>query len=1207
LKGEKRIDLKRARRRINKSKCLELRGASANNLKNIRVRIPLNVLSCLTGVSGSGKSTLAVDILYNALKRSRGHSGARPGTFETLIGADSLRDVVLVDQKAIGRTPRANLLTYMKAMDPIRHLLAATMAARQKKLGPGAFSFNVPGGRCEACKGEGFEKVEMQFLSDVYVKCTSCNGKRFKEKVLDVTYKEKNIHDILSLTVKQAFDFFLDQPKILAALKVLIEVGLDYLCLGQPISTLSGGEAQRLKLSRYLKSAHSVSKQGNLFIFDEPTTGLHFEDIHKLLGCLDRLVDQGHSVLVIEHNLDVIKNADWIIDLGPEGGDEGGKVVVTGSPETVAAHSGSHTGRYLGPCLDNEKDKFKFAFCSEVKESIAPYKKIASARTIDIRGANEHNLKNIHLSIPHQQIVALTGVSGSGKSTLAFDILFAEGQRRYLESLTPYVRQYMKIMERPDVDLISGMAPTVAIEQRVSYVSRRSTVATLTEIYHFLRLLFSKLGVQTCPGCRRRLTRQSKKQIVEQIRRYHSNSGASVLVPKISGRKGFHKKIFSQAKEKGIREVRVDGEMRTVQPDMGLNRYQEHTIEWIMGQLSTENDAVLIQNALQAGEGNVAIVMPDGTEIIYSVNGLCSHCGVGVQKLDPRLFSFNSRLGACPRCDGLGEIDRQKASESADKVVCDTCMGSRLNNDALSVTVGEYSIWDMVQKPTHELLTAFNSLHFSKSEAPIADPILSELKTRLDLLEQLGLSYLALSRSGHTLSGGEAQRVRLASQLGSNLTGICYILDEPTIGLHSRDNNLLIDALRKLRDRGNTILVVEHEEETIKAADHIIDLGPGAGQSGGQIVAQGNLDDIISSQDSLTGKFLKEQTLASTSRLRAYRQAPFVEVVGASTHNLKNIHVKFPLGCLICVTGVSGSGKSSLVKETLYKGTQAPVMSEEHLSHNAIKIKNIGKITRALDVDHSPIGRTPRSIPVSYIGVWTSIRNLFALTPAARSRGYKASRFSFNVSEGRCDGCKGQGHPKVTMSFLPDVTVPCENCGGKRYNADTLSIQYKKKTIAEVLALTFEEAASFFAPIPKICKAMKLVCDIGLGYLQLGQPSPTLSGGEAQRIKLAQQLVRPQNGHTLYVLDEPTTGLHMADVQKLIDVLQQLVDNGNTVAVIEHNLEVIKNADYIIDLGPEGGDAGGRVVASGSPPELLKHSNTSYTAQHLARRLAIKI
>ena len=1212
LRGTKSIPVPRERNHPRKTKWMTVKGASENNLKNIDVRIPLGLFVCLTGVSGSGKSTLAEEVLYKAVKRQKDDSQGKPGRHTALHGAQHISDAILVDQRPIGRTPRANVLTYTKALDPVRKLFAGTRQAKKQKFDAGYFSFNVDKGRCETCKGEGFEKIEMQFLSDVFVTCSDCGGKRFKPEILDVRYNGKNIHDVLNLTVAEALEFFESNKQIQSALLPLSWVGLGYIRLGQPVSTFSGGEAQRLKLSKYL----NLGKRKKLFfIFDEPTTGLHFDDVGKLLEALKQLVGNGHTVLVIEHNMDVVKNADWVIDLGPEGGDKGGTVVCAGTPEEVASAPESRTGKYLADVLNRKSRLEEISPAGEIAESSGFFDK-----SITVEGAREHNLKDIGLSLPQNQLVVLTGVSGSGKSTLAFDILFAEGQRRYLESLAPYVRQYMKVLERPDVDLVYGIPPTVAIEQRVSHASRRSTVATLTETYHFLRLLYSKLGQQHCPGCDRPLSALEPADIAAVVRARYRDKSAVFLVTRIAGRKGFHKDILDAAVSSGLTSARIDGEWTELKKGMSLSRYHEHTIEVAVGEVRNGEPVFhrkedegkakdlreLVETALREGNGGFILVDSEGKEETFSSKGICPECGVGVEPLDPRLFSFNSRQGACPVCKGLGTIivsDEEETPEFSGKgfggPACPSCGGSRLKPEALSVKIGGVSIWDLMKVPGEKALELLKSFSFSPRHLPVAEPIMSELFTRMSLLNRLGLSYLALGRSGDTLSGGEAQRVRLAAQLGSNLTGVCYILDEPTIGLHPRDNHILIDALKILRDRGNSILVVEHDEDTILAADTIVDLGPGAGEFGGTVTAVGKLDDLKKVPESVTGQSFKDRQKGLSSKLRPYRKNPAVTVRKAGANNLKKIDASFPLRTLICVTGVSGSGKSTLLKETLYRGLRNRVLKQENYEGANQGIDGWKHIDRVLEVDHSPIGRTPRSVPASYVGFLTQIRELFSRTREARSRGYLPGRFSFNVKGGRCENCGGRGSIKTAMSFLPDVYVKCETCQGRRFNPETLAVKYKGKDISQVLDMTFEEAAEFFEPVPVIKKAVQFVRDIGLGYLKLGQPSPTLSGGEAQRIKLASELGYPGRGHTFFILDEPTTGLHLHDVRKLVDVLQALVDAGNTVAVIEHNLEVVRAADYILDLGPEGGDGGGRIVCKGSPKELIARGKRSHTARFL--------
>ena len=1192
LSGRVRLPVPRTRRKPVRDRWLTVEGAGENNLRDIDVRVPLGLLVGLTGVSGSGKSTLAEEILYKGVKRALGDPRGRPGRFRALHGLERLHDVHLVDQRPLGRTPRANPLTYTKALAPVRDLLASTPEAVERGFGPGHFSFNVPGGRCETCKGQGFEKVEMQFLSDVFITCAACRGKRFLEETLSVQYRGLSIHDILELTVDQALETFSDQRKIVSALDPLVRAGLGYIRLGQPLSTLSGGEAQRLKLSRHLSGRGKPA----LFVFDEPTTGLHFEDVRHLLSALQDLVDRGHTVLVVEHHVDVARSCDWIIDLGPEGGAEGGRIVAQGTPEEVAATPGSHTGRYLRDPGDRARRERKPPPAAMAAEAGSSY-----ATAVSLTGARVHNLDNLSLSIPRDRLVVITGVSGSGKSSLAFDILFAEGQRRYLESLTPYVRQFVGVMERPDVDTVRGLPPTVAIDQQMGRVGRRSTVATITEIYHYLRLLFSKLGRPVCPGCNRAFTTRTEDELVQETLERYGGTGAAVLAPRVFGRKGFHKDVLAGALKRGFAEARIDGEVQALTEGMALSRYHEHTIEILTGRLTSPVSPEPVRQALREGNGHLLLLTKDGGEEFFGLEGVCPSCGIGLEEPDPRLFSFNSPHGACPECRGAGRVSTKEGRAET----CPSCGGSRLRPQSLAVQVQGRSIWDVTGGPADRALEILQGMRFSPSERPISDPVLAELIARLSFMIRLGLGYLGLGRSGDTLSGGEAQRLRLTSQLGSNLAGVCYILDEPTIGLHARDNGRLLEALKQLRDRGNSVLIVEHDEDTIRAADHILDLGPGGGRAGGRVVASGRLEDLRKVPESVTGAWFNGRTRRITSRLRPTGDRPAIRVVGARAHNLQDLEVSFPLGTLICVTGLSGSGKSSLLRETLYRGVKDRLAGRIEDRGTVGAIQGWEVLDQALEVDHSPIGRTPRSIPASYVGFLSRIRSLMARTPRARARGFGPGRFSFNTSGGRCEACKGHGAVKTEMSFLPDVWVRCETCGGSRFNRETLAVRYKGKNMAEILEMTFQEALAFFEAVPAIRHAVETVCDIGLGYLGLGQPSPTLSGGEAQRIKLAQELARPSAGRTvLYVLDEPTTGLHVSDVAPLLKVLQTLVDRGDTVAVIEHNMEVVREADHIIDLGPEGGDRGGRIVAQGSPEDLLRLSRTSHTALALRASMA---
>jgi len=1268
---------------------IELLGAAEHNLKNIDVGIPLQRLVCVTGVSGSGKSTLIQDVLYAALRKANGKPTETPGEFRGLNGAEHIEDVVMVDQTPIGRTTRSNPASYVGAWSAIRDIYAREPLARDRKYTAGTFSFNSGKGRCPACGGNGFEHVEMQFLSDVYLRCPDCSGKRFREEVLEVTVRGKSIADALELTVSEALAFFRDHAEVGRALKPLADVGLEYLRLGQPVPTLSGGEAQRLKLAGHLVEAAQTTPalratpplrggekrrtalpsssrrgaaegggvvRGKLFLFDEPTTGLHFDDVAKLLRAFRQLLAAGHSIVVIEHNLDVIRAADWIIDLGPEGGEAGGEIVCVGAPVEVAKHATSHTGKALR--------EYEAAFARPVAlRSAEPGIPLQTRinETISIHNAREHNLKNIDVEIPRNRFTVITGVSGSGKSTLAFDILFAEGQRRYLESLNAYARQFVQGAARPDVDAIFGIPPTVAIEQRTSRGGRKSTVATLTEIYHFLRLLYVKLGIQHCPDCRVPIEPQSEDAIAARLLHEYKGQRIGLLAPLVVNRKGYYTDLAKWARGKGYGFLRVDGEFLPTGKWPRLSRFQEHTLELPVADLriSAENEAELrrtLSLALEHGKGVVHVLAgldrleeaqakaaaakpgPARVEIdlpqrVFSTKRACSSCGRSFAELDPRLFSFNSKHGWCPECYGTGlklagvDWDEEREKKGIEDHVldswlewleidepCAACRGMRLNREALAVHWQDRSISDLVALPVAALKTVFDEIRLAGRDAEIARDIVAELGSRLGFLDEVGLSYLSLDRAAPTLSGGEAQRIRLASQLGSNLRGVCYILDEPTIGLHPRDNAVLLDTLEKLEAKGNTLVVVEHDEDTIRRAGHVIDLGPGAGRLGGRVIAEGSPAELMRQSESVTGKFLANPLKHPLHPLRPVGKGnASLQIVGATQHNLMNIDVRVPFGRLSVITGVSGSGKSTLARDILYANLERLVRRESAPLSGCKAIRGAERVGRVLEVDQTPIGKTPRSCPATYVGFWDAIRRLFADTVEARMRGWSASRFSFNVKGGRCEPCEGQGTKRIEMSFLPDVKVSCEACGGARFNPETLAVRWKGKNSGEVLAMSVDEAVEFFAAHPATHRALRLLQDVGLGYLTLGQQSPTLSGGEAQRIKLVTELAKtagnprfslrqlpPEPGAvpgstTLYILDEPTVGLHMADVERLVRVLHRLVDAGNTVVVIEHNLDVIAEADWIIDLGPEGGTAGGRLVAQGPPEELIAAGQVSHT------------
>ena len=1288
---------------------LILEGAREHNLRGVDVAFPLQRLCVVTGVSGSGKSTLMQDVLYPALARHFGKPTETPGAHDRLLGADWLAEAVFVDQSPIGKTARSNPASYVGAFDEIRKLFATTPVALERNYGAGMFSFNAGDGRCPTCGGSGFEHVEMQFLSDVYLRCPDCDGKRFRAEILDAHLvrrdRQLSIADVLELTVSEAVQLFAEDREVVRRLQPIVDVGLDYVKLGQPVPTLSGGEAQRLKLAGFLAEAaqgpqQAPAKKGTLFLFDEPTTGLHFDDIAKLMRSLRRLLDAGHSLIVIEHNLDVIRSADWLVDLGPEGGEGGGELVGVGTPEDLKANRRSHTGRALRD-YEQTLGLERYA-AAEAREKGAAYAVVpapaddagrdtrhdgpslqslvarrrraaAGARDESIRivNAREHNLKSVDVDIPRGKFTVVTGVSGSGKSTLAFDILFNEGQRRYLESLNAYARSIVQPAGRPEVDAVYGIPPTVAIEQRLSRGGRKSTVATTTEVWHFLRLLWVKLGVQHCVNDGSPVRPQSVESIAAQLLRDYRDRHVGLLAPLVVNRKGVYTDLAKWAKARGHTHLRVDGEFVKVDPWPRLDRFKEHTLELPVGDLviRPENEAelrALLARALDQGKGVMHLLAPldglhealaegrpsagIGAVKVFSTKRACPTCGTSYPEPDPRMFSYNSKHGWCPSCVGTGlaltreqraafddsvldedERGREQAfirkepdAEELHDAACPECHGARLAAAPRAIRFEEQVITDVAQWAVSDVRKWIESLQLSGRDAEVARDVIAEIRSRLVFLEDVGLNYLTLDRAAPTLSGGEAQRIRLAAQLGSNLQGVCYVLDEPTIGLHPRDNRILLDALARLGAQGNTLVVVEHDEDTIRRADHLIDIGPGAGKRGGRLVAQGTAQALAAVPDSVTGRCLAQPM---THPLQPRREVAFaaddagaathLTVLGPHLHNLQGMPVRVPLQRLVAVTGVSGSGKSSLARDVLLRSVADLVSSRGKAPPTGCEsVEGWQAIDRVLEVDQTPIGKTPRSCPATYIGFWDAIRKLFAETLEAKARGYAAGRFSFNTggaNGGRCPGCEGQGVRTIEMSFLPDVKVPCDLCRGARFNPATLAVTWRGKSIGDVLQMEVDEAVEFFASMPSIAHPLKLLQDVGLGYLTLGQPSPTLSGGEAQRIKLVTELskVRDEVGrrgqkapHTLYVLDEPTVGLHMADVARLIKVLHRLTDGGHSVVVIEHDLDVVAEADWVIDLGPEGGAAGGRLVAEGPPEHLV--ARRTHTGLALAPVLARK-
>ena len=1330
-------------------------GARHNNLKNVDVEIPLGKFVCVTGVSGSGKSSLVNDIVSESLLRDLMGGKGIPGDHDRIEGIEQLDKLIAIDQTPIGRTPRSNPATYIKVFDEIRNLYAQLSESKRRGYKPGRFSFNVVGGRCEACSGNGSNKLEMDFLADVWITCQVCQGHRFNHETLQVLFKGKSIAEVLDMDIQQAMEHFENVPAVYDRLATLHAVGLDYMKLGQPSPTLSGGEAQRIKLARELVKK---STGRTMYLLDEPTTGLHFADIELLLKVLHDFVDAGNTVLVVEHNLDVIKTADWVIEIGPEGGKAGGQVVMTGTPEQMVEHAikaeqqssskraegfipsvsavdtllPSHTGLSLAPYLGVKTPK------SIAAQQAANSKRVPVPQSthITVRGARQHNLRNVDVSVPRDEMTVCCGPSGSGKTSLAMDTIYAEGQRRYVESLSSYARQFIGQLQKPAVEHIEGLSPAIAIEQRTTGHTPRSTVGTVTEIYDYLRILLSRLGQMHCPDCDVPIGTQTSDEIIAAVLEEPEGTKAYLMAPLALAQGEQYEQLWAKLKGDGYLRVRVDGQTYELDAMPAVDRRRKHDVEVIIDRITIRKEgrgrlADSIESALSLGRGVLHLAVVDDKQPesrwpvkVHSQHLVCTQCNRSFEPLSPHHFSFNSSLGCCGACEGLGtevganpaslfrsmsmslaegavlvwpnvkqplfaamlgalrdrfgvpidvpfdklsprnrrlvmygtgeewiDVTPQKKSPTfrfqykglypaleeasrlsprlrgrlehlVDEIECSQCGGSRLRDDSAAVRFQARTIDEYCRLPLGELLPTVDKWKLPAAQKKIAGELIREIRNRLTFLCDVGLEYLTIGRSAPTLSGGESQRIRLASQVGSGLCGVLYVLDEPTIGLHPRDNTRLVGALHKLRDLGNTLLVVEHDRDVIAGADGLLDFGPAAGRLGGDIVARGTPDEVSKKRGSVTGPYLSgkkaipviknrrvtAEPLAATRQRSApkrgksartsggedapARGANFpsssLRIINARHNNLKGVNVTIPLGTLTAVTGVSGSGKSSLVEDVLYNQLARQLHRAKTIPGNHDSIAGVEQIDKVIRVDQRPLGNTPSSNPATYTGVFELIRELFAQLPDAKVRGYAARRFSFNVSGGRCDDCEGAGQKCIEMHFLPDVWVDCDTCQGHRYNRETLDVKYRGRSIADVLEMSCGEALELFANIPKVRKILQTLCDVGLDYVALGQSAATLSGGEAQRVKLAAELARPDTGRTLYILDEPTTGLHFDDIAKLLDVLHRLVDLGNTVLVIEHNLDVIKQCDWLIDIGPEAGAGGGSVVGQGTPEQLVE-------------------
>ena len=1322
-------------RRSGSGKTLRVLGAKHNNLQGIDVDFPLGRLIAVTGVSGSGKSSLVTDILSPALRNALNRAEDTPGEHKKIVGIEHLDKLIEIDQSPIGRTPRSNPATYIKLFDEIRDLFAELPESKRRGFAPGTFSFNTELGRCSRCEGHGALRLDMEFLADIWVPCPVCEGKRYARSTLQVLFKGKSIADCLDLDVQQAIEHFDAFEKITSKLKTLADVGLEYIKLGQPSPSLSGGEAQRIKLSRELSKRGTGS---TMYVLDEPTTGLHFHDIDLLLQVLHNLVDKGNTVVVVEHNLDLIQSADWVIDLGPEGGAGGGTVLCCGTPEQIAEVSNSYTGVALKHHLQTHSSKpsSKKGSAAAKKKSIkekplAETSKLQSPAMQDICvvGASQHNLKNIDTTIPKQAMTVFCGHSGSGKTSLAMETIYAEGQRRFVESLSPYVRQFVGQMPKPPVERIDGLAPAIAIEQKGLSHTPRSTVGTVTEIYDYFRVLFARMGKQHCTQCDVPVEAQTIDQILDRWMQKKAEAAENASLPQrclilspVAPHANQNLDTFLQdLLRMGYTRIRVNGKTQQIDDQLKISAKQVQQLQVVVDriqfdQVDRKRLADSASTALGLGLGISQLAMVDDSRPeakwkveTYSLHSACHACGISFESLTPHSFSFNSSVGWCEACTGLGtqkgtdpmmfidgglslldgglllwtpgehpmdkvllkamarQLDlpidepfcqwtnrqlhtlfhgsadaqipvyRSDLSDAQDSthpwfefrfegiiptlehfssykheiryrmqeyladVPCRMCAGAKINPQAAHMRWFGRRLGELMLMPLDELLPWIRAIDLSKHEVQVGGELLREIIQRLEFLVDVGLDYLTLGRTANTLSGGEAQRIRLASQLGTGLSGVLYVLDEPTIGLHPRDNDKLIRAMHNLRDLGNTLLVVEHDRDVIRSSDAIRDFGPGAGPQGGRIVAQGSLEEIQENPDSVTGPYLKgtksiqidntRKPIIDPATSKEKSNCKWLTIRRASHNTLKMIDVDIPLEHMIAVTGPSGSGKSSLVQGILYPALARKYHRSNLIvgSHGGIEGENY--LNKIMQVDQSPLSNSPASTPATYTGVFDLIRQFYAQLPM--SDVFHASYFSFNTGLGRCEACEGVGKRCIEMHFLPDVWIECEVCQGKRFKERVLAIKFQGHNINDVLESTTAEALELFKDQTKIARMLKMMCDVGLGYVKLGQSAPTLSGGEAQRVKLAAELVRPTTGKTLFVLDEPTTGLHFDDINKLMNVLNRLVDQGNTVVIIEHNLEVIRNVDWVIDLGPEAGRNGGDLVFAGSPLDLINYARAS--------------
>lgn len=1301
LTGRLQIPIPKKRRKPLKEN-LQIKGATHHNLKNVNVTFPLGVLIAVTGVSGSGKSSLITDILHPVLANHLHKSEHVVGAHKELKGIENIDKVIAIDQSPIGRNPRSNPATYIKLFDEIRDLFSQLPESKARGYKPGRFSFNVKEGSCPQCEGMGLVKIDMDFMEDAWIDCPLCHTKRFDHETLSVLYKGKNIYDILEMDVDTAHDFFTNIPSIKHKLETLQKVGMGYIKIGQFSTTLSGGEAQRIKLAKELVRP-STGK--TLYIFDEPTTGLHFHDIKHLLEVLQELVERGNTVLVIEHNMDIVKAADWIIDLGPEGGNGGGQIVAAGKPELIAEMD-TPTGHAIHDALNHDYAKKTKDALQHRKQRRADKKEqhTREIHEITIQDAEQNNLKSINVNIPRGKLTVCTGPSGSGKTSLAFETIYAEGQRRYIESLSPYARQFVKQMPKPKVGHIEGLSPAIAIEQKASAGNPRSTVGTMTETYDYLRILYARIGIPHDPETGEVIKAISREHVVDRILSYPQDEKIQILAPIEIRKNEKFEDVIARLQRQGFLRIRLNGEFHELDQEIttfNFDRKRKNELLLVIDRLKV-NPTIknrlfeAVENAAHIGQNKLIVVREKG-DVLFNLAFSVESTGKSYPEVTPHTFAFNNAEGMCLDCLGLGyqyganltqkpevmgqsliglirilwldkynpnafliledfldaeNIDAHiplneipikklrilmngstdkwyksrlgftfcwkginnvlaKAGKNAhseikefilpllDELECISCHGSRLNPLARHVTINKHSISDLCNLPIDQALPFIEKLKVNHKENKLLEEVQNQLISRLKFLQEVGLQYISLNRRAPTLSGGEAQRIRLARQLGSGLTGVLYVLDEPTIGLHPRDNARLNNALKQLRDLGNTMIMVEHDPLSIATADYILDFGPQSGEHGGHITARGTLKQIENNPESLTGSYLSGKLSIPIPEKRRSLDQGMLSVKKAKVHNLKNLSVDIPVGVITCLTGVSGSGKSTLMHQVLLPALNKGLLTEDSIVHQEAVVSGIDQFDKVISINQNPVGHTVRSDVGTYTDVLSRVRDFFASLPAAKTKGLQGKHFSYNHRRGMCSGCWGLGYKRVEMQFLPAVKVVCEDCKGLRLNPLSLEVLYGGKNFGQYLAMTVDEARIAFANHPRITRILDTLISVGLGYLKLGQEVVSLSGGEAQRIKLSRELAKRSTGKTLYLLDEPTTGLHSEDIKKLLGVLHRLVDKGNTMLIIEHNMDIIKNADYVIDLGPDAGEMGGRLVTEGTPEQVAKNKK-SFTGQYLA-------